>query len=205
MILFYPCADVWKYVFFRLKTRHREAFCAFPVPNQTVFRCKIVKVRLQERLFCRVASHVFSPFLFLTDSCVVVCTWISMIYVTFTKTTKNRREIAGRKTQRILRRFFRVKIVSCTPCSGLRLILFWHVFFEIHIMFIGEKKKTRITECTHFHPRTTQTQHPANTWQSFLKHPTTVKYTRNHHFFYPNPCTTQIQVVPLQHQNPQAS
>ena len=46
------------------------------------------------------------------------------------KRQKNRRKIAGRKTRRFLRRFFRVKIVSCTPCFGLRLILFWHVFLR---------------------------------------------------------------------------
>ena len=159
----------------------------------------------QNRLFCRHFARFLTTFRHYEKPKIRISHWISTTYTTDAKTTKNRRKIAGRKTRRISRRFFNVKIVSCTPCSGLRLILFWHVLFEIHIMFIGEKKKTSITECTHFHPRTTQTQHPANTWQSFLKHPTTVKYTRNHHFFYPNPCTTQIQVVPLQHQNPQAS
>ena len=47
-----------------------------------------------------------------------------MTYTTTTKTTKNRRKIVGRKTLRISRRFFNVKIVSYIPCSGLRLILF---------------------------------------------------------------------------------
>ena len=39
------------------------------------------------------------------------------------KNDKNRRKIAGRKTLRISRRFFNVKIVSYTPYSGLRLTL----------------------------------------------------------------------------------
>ena len=159
----------------------------------------------QNRLFCRQSARFLTTHRHNGKTRICVSHWISMIYTTTTKTTKNRRKIAGRKTRRFLRRFFNVKIVSYTPYSGLRLILFWHVFLRYISCSLARKRKQGLQNAHIFIPEPHRPSTPANTWQSFLKHPTTVKHTRNHHFFYPNPCTTQIKVVPSQHQNPQAS
>ena len=80
----------------------------------------------QNRLFCRQSARFLTTHRHNGKTKICVSHWISMTYTTATKTTKNRRKIVGRKTRRFLRRFFNVKIVSCTPLSGQRLILSWH-------------------------------------------------------------------------------
>ena len=80
----------------------------------------------QNRLFCRQSARFLTIYRHNGEIQIYVSCWISTIYTTSTKTSKNRRKIAGRKTRRFLRRFFNVKIVSYTPYSGLRLTLSWH-------------------------------------------------------------------------------
>ena len=79
----------------------------------------------QNRLFCRHFARILQNGINIPKHNIHISHWLSIRYTYNEKTAKNRRKTVVRKTQRILRRFFYVKKVSCTPFFKLRLILFY--------------------------------------------------------------------------------
>ena len=79
----------------------------------------------QNRLFCRHFARILLNGIHIQKHNIHISRWLSIWYTHNGKTAKNRRKTVVRKTQRILRRFSYVKIVSCTPFFKLRLILFY--------------------------------------------------------------------------------
>ena len=114
-------------------------FYDFRDASLSVWQCKIVKVGMQDCLSedarltkwgCKIdcLTRHFGRFSTLSRKekvqNICISHWISTKYKTYEKTRKNRRKTCSRKARQILRRFFRVKIVSYIPIFGQRLILF---------------------------------------------------------------------------------
>ena len=127
------------------KMRFAVPSAVFRLVILSVLECKIVKVRMQDWLVGDARQTIWGSDIdcfggifarFLTNETYRheitfrISRWLSITYLKSGKIRKNRRKTVVSEARRILRRFFRVKKVSCVPFPGLGVILFYHDCLE---------------------------------------------------------------------------